>query len=264
VPRRGLLRLLPALTLFVLLPGATYAYDNLVPLARPGPWSGVSELIGYRGRIWFVNSVKFLDHNSADIYSYDPINGKTRYERHLFSQDAGEPVVAGGLLYWPFEDSRFSTGHGEYMVTNDRDWEWRILPNGEVFHVHAIVEHQGALFAATSAWRAGLQRSHDGGMTWRVVYDHPTPPRSVTRITTLATLGNTLYAGLTDYRSQGSKLLKWDAGTLRPVIAWPDGTMVTLLTAYSKCIYGVNSTSEGSAVWRTDGKTARRITELDG
>lgn len=258
------MRLLPALTLFVLLPGATYAYDNLVPLARPSPWAGVSELIGYGGRVWFVNSVKFRDHNSADVYSYDPVGGETRYERHLFSQDAGEPVVAGGLLYWPFEDSRFSTGHGEYMVTNGRDWEWRILPNGAVFHVHAIVEHQGALFAATSAWRAGLQSSQDGGMTWRVVYDHPTPPRSVTRITTLATLGDTLYAGLTDYRSQGSKLLKWDTGTLRPVIAWPDGTMVTSLTAYGKCIYGVNSTSDGNAVWRTDGKTAIRITELDG
>ena len=250
--------------LSALAPAPAHSDEILVPLARPGPWSGVSALIGYDGRIWFVNSVKFRDHNSADVYSYDPVSGETRYERHLFSQDAGEPTVAGGHLYWPFEDSRFSTGHGEYMVTNGRDWEWRLLPRGEVFHIYAMLAHRGALFAATGAWRAGLQRSQDGGRTWRVVYDHPTPPRSVTRITALATLDDTLYAGLTDYRPQGSKLLKWDAGTLRPVIAWPDGTMVTSLTAYGKWIYGVNSTSDGSAAWRTDGKTAKRITELDG
>jgi hypothetical protein len=67
------------------------AGDALVPVARPGPWPGVSGLIGYAGRVWFVNSVKFVDHNSADIYSYDPATGAARYERHLFSQDAGAP-----------------------------------------------------------------------------------------------------------------------------------------------------------------------------
>ncbi len=261
--QRIFLKLLLALALFVLVHKAAHADDNLVSLVRPGPWSGVSELIGYAGRIWFVNSVKFLDHNSADVYSYDPTDGETRYERHLFSQDAGEPAVAGGLLYWPFEDSRFSTGHGEYMVTNGRDWQWRILPDGEVFHVHAMVAHRGTLFAATSAWHAALRRSQDGGITWQVVYDHPTPPRSVSRITTLATLGDTLYAGLTDYRPQGSKLLRWVGDTLRPVVGWPAGTMVTSLTAYSGWLYGVNTTNDGSAVWRTDGKTAQRVTALD-
>jgi len=264
VPRRGLLRLLPALTLFLLLPGATYAYDDLVPLARPGPWAGVSELIGYSGRIWFVNSVKFRDHNSADVYSYDPVGGETRYERHLFSQDAGEPMVAGGLLYWPFEDPRFSTGHGEYMVTNGRDWEWRLLPDGEVFHVHAMIAHGGTLFAATGAWRGGLQRSKDGGITWQMIYDHPTPPRSVSRITALAILADTLYAGLADYRSEGSKLLRLVGDSLRPVVNWPPGTMVTSLTAYRGWLYGVNTTDEGSAVWKTDGNGAQRVTALDG
>ncbi len=259
-----MLKLLLALVLFVLVPKVTHSEDNLVFLVSSGPWSGVSELIGYGGRIWFVSSVKFVDHNSADVYSYDPINGETRYERHLFSQDAGEPAVAGGLLYWPFEDSRFSTGHGEYMVTNGRDWQWRILPDGEVFHVHAMVAYRGTLFAATSAWRAGLQRSQDGGITWQVVYDHPTPPRSASRITTLATLGDTLYAGLTDYRPQGSKLLRWVGDTLKPVVDWPAGTMVTSLTAYSGWLYAVNTTSDGSAVWRTDGRTAQRVTGLDG
>jgi hypothetical protein len=64
-----------------------------------------SRLIGYQDRLWLANSVKGVNHNSADLYSYDPDGGALRYERHLFSQDAGRPVVADGLLYWPFEDA---------------------------------------------------------------------------------------------------------------------------------------------------------------
>lgn len=110
-PRR--IVLIVTLASLVLAPGAVLARAPLVQLAQPGPWSGVSGLIGYGTRLWFVNSVKFVDHNSADVYSYDPRTGDTRYERHLFSQDEGVPAVADGLLFWPFEDPRFSVGHGE-------------------------------------------------------------------------------------------------------------------------------------------------------
>lgn len=79
-------------------------------VARIGPWPVVSNLIAFRGRIWFVNSVTGRNHNSADIYSYAPSNGALRYERHLFSQDAGRPTAGDGWLYWPFEDDRFSLG----------------------------------------------------------------------------------------------------------------------------------------------------------
>lgn len=212
---------LSALVFLSIVPSPAQAVTTLVPLVSPGPWSGVAGLIGYGGRVWFVNSEKFIDHNSADIYSYDPASGVTRFERHLFSQDAGQPTVANGLLYWPFEDARFSTGHGEYMVTNGSEWQWRILPQAEVFHVHALVAHGGALFAATGAWRGGLQLSRDGGITWQVVYDHPTPSGSVSRITSLANLDGALYAGLTDYRPAGGKLLQWTGHTLKPVDGWP-------------------------------------------
>ncbi|MDH3443573.1 MAG: hypothetical protein OEN50_06605 [Deltaproteobacteria bacterium] len=237
--------------------------EKLVPLSSPGPWSGVSGIIGYGGKIWFVNSNQFVDHNSADIYSYDPATGNSRYEKHLFSQDAGRPAVANGLLYWPFEDARFSAGRGEYMVTNGRHWRWRIVPEGQVFHIHAMLNHHGGLYAATGAWRAGLQYSHDG-RNWRVLYDHPTPPRRVTRITTLAALGDTLYAGLTDYRPQGKKLLRWDGRSFQPVKSWPPGTMVTALTRGLGWLYGVNVTTEGSALWRTNGDQSERISAFDG
>ncbi len=69
-------------------------------LARIGPWPVASRPIGFDGRIWFANSVKAVNHNSADIYSYDPRSGALRLERHLFSQDAGQPLAWNGLLYW--------------------------------------------------------------------------------------------------------------------------------------------------------------------
>ena len=92
-------------TLFALLLllnayGSALATESLAILSQPGPWSAVSQLIGYNGRVWFVNSNKYPNHNSADLYSYDPSSGATRYEKHLFSQDAGHPVVYGNLLYF--------------------------------------------------------------------------------------------------------------------------------------------------------------------
>jgi hypothetical protein len=211
-----------------------------------------------------VNSVKVADHNSADVYSYDPATGQARYERHLFSQDAGDPVVHHGLLYWPFEDPRFSTGHGEYMVTNGRDWRWRMLPDGEVFHVHAMVSDGHSLFAANSGWRASLQRSDDDGRSWRMVYEHPTPAGRVTRITSLAVLHRRLYVGLTAPDESGPKLLHLIDGGLQPVLGWPAGEMTASLKAYRGWVYGVNHAGRASALWRTDATRVERVHALDG
>lgn len=153
-----------------------------------------------------------------------------------------------GLLYWPFEDPRFSAGHGEYGVTNGREWRWRLLPNGEVFHVHAMATSGTALFAATSAWRAGLQRSDDGGNSWRIVYEHPTPGGRVSRFTSLAVLHGRLYAGLTAFDEEGPKLLGMAGGTLERVSGWPPGQMTTALRAYRGWLYGVNRAADGGAV----------------
>lgn len=100
-------------------------------LAQPGPWRDVTHLIAYGDRLWFANSIAGTNHNAADIYSYDPETQVTRYEQHLFSQGAGTPMVSEGLLYWPFEDPRFSADLGEYMFTNGQQWQWRVLPEGE-------------------------------------------------------------------------------------------------------------------------------------
>ncbi|MEE8226845.1 MAG: PQQ-binding-like beta-propeller repeat protein [Kiloniellales bacterium] len=238
-------------------PGA--AQERLALLAQPGPWSAVSGLVGYGERLWLVNSVLFVNHNSADIYSFDPKTGVVRYEAHLFSQGAGQPAVADGLLYWPFEDARSSVGRGEFMVTDGRRWAWHFLPQGQVFHVHAMIAHEGAIYAATSAWRAGVQRSDDGGRTWRVHYEHPSAPRTVSRFTTLAAFGGELYAGLTAWREKGVKLYRLTGNGAVPATAWPEGQAVTALAAYAGWLYGVNHGTAGSVLWRTNGAIAEPI-----
>ena len=236
----------------------------LIVLSRPGIWESVSQMIGFMGRLWFVNSVKFRNHNSADIYSYDPVSGDTRYERHLFSQDAGDPVVSNGLLYWPFEDARFSAGRGEYAVTNGQLWQWRLLRDGEVFHVHAMAGRGTTLFAATSAWRGGLQRSENGGASWKIIYDHATPAGRVSRVTSLALLGDALYAGLTSYTDEGGKLFRLENGTLAAVQKWPRGQRSTALHARAGWLYAVNDDGAASRVWRTDGTRVEAVAGLDG
>jgi formylglycine-generating enzyme required for sulfatase activity len=236
----------------------------LVMLSQPGPWAGVSGIIGFRGRVWFVNSVKFRNHNSADIYSYDPVSGETRYERHLFSQDAGDPVVAEGILYWPFEDARFSAGRGEYALTDGERWQWHLLPQGEVFHLHGMAAHKDTLYAATSAWRGGLQRSTDRGKTWTIVYDHPTPEKRVSRFTSLAVLDGALYAGLTSYTQAGPKLFRFNGTTLSPVHDWPPGDRTDALQVHAGWLYGVNDQDQERQIWRTNGVVAEQVTGLEG
>ncbi len=261
----GVVRVLVLVGVFAGLPGGLAgAAESLVLLARPGPWSAVSGLIGYGGRLWFVNGVLFVNHNSADVYTYDPATGAARHETHLFSQNAGDPTVAGGLLYWPFEDPRSSTGRGEFMVTDGEQWSWHLLPEGQAFHVHAMLSHENTLYAATSAWRAGLQRSDDGGRTWRILYDHTQAPGTVSRFTTLATLGGRLYAGLTNWSRFGIKLFRVGQEGVAPVVTWPEGLAVTALTAFQGWLYGVQHGESESVLWRTDGDRAQSITGFEG
>lgn len=251
---------------FVLPLGARASAEDtpLVLLSTPGVWEGVSQLVGFGGRLWFVNSVKFRNHNSADIYSYDPTAGESRYERHLFSQDAGDPVVSNGLLYWPFEDARFSAGRGEYAVTNGDLWQWRVLPEGQVFHVHAMAASVNTLFAATSAWRGGLQRSDDAGASWRIVHDYPTPAGRVSRFTALAFLDDILYAGLTSHVDKSSKLYRLETDALVAVGGWPGGRRSTALRAHAGWLYAINDDGDERKVWRTDGLRVEPVSGLDG
>lgn len=261
--RSGLLLAIHIVMISVAVSSAAKA-DQLVLLAQPGPWSGVSNLIAYDERIWFVNSVKYVNHNSADVYTYDPANGETRYEAHLFSQDAGHAFVADGLLYWPFEDPRFTVGLGEYMVTDGREWRWHTLPEGRSFHVHAMAALNGKLYAAISAWRGKLLVSDDDGGNWRIIYDHPTAESRVTRITALAAYNGTLYAGLTDRSGSGPRLLRLENDTLVPVAGWPDGLRTTVMTEHDGWLYANSLGETESSLWRTDGQSVEEVPEMRG
>ena len=263
-PASGVLKLLVLMSL--LCPSVAARNDDFEPLsllAQPGPWSDVSRLVSYREQVWFVNSVKFVNHNSADVYSFDPRTRMTRYRRHLFSQDAGQPVVHDDLLYWPFEDARFSAGRGELMVTNGADWRWHEIRQGLAFHTHAIHVVDDTLYAATSGWKAQLHRFDKETKQWRMFYEHPTAARRVSRITSLASLDGKLYAGLTSRTQSGPKLLVAKDGEVFPLPGWPPGTGVSAVQQFGDWIYAVNRSAQGVRVWRTDGVRVEPVHEFD-
>lgn len=240
------------------------AFSSLVPVARVGPWPAISALIGYGDRLWFVNSVKFADHNSADVYSFDPRSGEVRYERHLFSQDAGRPAVAGGLMFWPFEDARFSTGRGEFVVSNGRDWQWRSIPFAPIPHVHAMLAHDDDVYAGTGGFTAALYRSADRGLTWQPVYEHRNVPGSFSRLISLAVLRGRIYAGLDAAAEPGVKLRRLDGGRLTDVSGWPQGASADALTSFRGHLYAVHQGEHSPALWRTDGRVSAPVSALAG
>jgi hypothetical protein len=219
----------------------------------------VDAIIGYGQRVWFANSELFRNHNAADIYSYDPATGALRYERALFSQGAGRPLVAEGLLYWPFEDPRFSADRAEFAVTNGANWAWRVLPEVEAFHLHAMAAHNGKLYAASSAWRASLQVSADNGATWQLLYDHPTPKGQVSRITSFAAFQGHLYAGLTQRRALGQRILTLTDEGVVPASGWPDAYVASDLVAYSGHLFAVLQDDSGRRLWHSDGSPATPV-----
>lgn len=201
--------------------------------------------------------MKARNHNSADIYSFDPARGELRYERHLFSQDAGRPLVADGLLYWPFEDGRVSLGWGDFMVTDGERWHLRTVPSAEIFHVHAMVQFGDRLVAATSAWRAGLQVSDDGGRTWQALYDHPTPERRVSRITELIEVNGRALAYLIERDRR--RVLVFDGDTVTELAGWPKDTPLRGWARLGDWVYGLVEAEDGTAVWRSDGTAVEQV-----
>ncbi len=244
---------------------AAMAQEPLPVLARVGPWPEASNLVGYQGRLWLANSVKWKNHNSADIYAYDPGTGDLRYERHLFSQDAGRPASLDGLLYWPFEDNRFSNGWGQFMVTNGTNWRFRTIPTGQIFHSHALDVMGQRLIAATSAWRAGLDVSDDRGVTWRRIYEHPTPKRRVSRIVDLFVLGDRVIGPLLG--PKGRRLIVAQDETVFDLPDWPRNRPLFGAAVFKGWFYalvgglagGLADGDAGTSVWRSDGRRSERV-----
>ncbi|MGI9463683.1 MAG: hypothetical protein ACR2OM_07080 [Aestuariivirgaceae bacterium] len=266
--RIQMLTLPPRLTvLFLILTGLVHflaapvvsAQQRLDVLAEVGPWPVASNLIVYRGRLWFSNSVKGRNHNSADIWSLDPKTGNVRYERHLFSQDAGRPLIFNGLLYWPHEDPRISLGHGIVSVTNGSEWRELDISTAMMFHVHELVDWGGSMVAVTSAWRAGLQVSDDGGASWSQFYDHATAPRRTSRLQSATVLGGRLYFRLSD--PSGTRLVAFKEGRPVAIDGWPKQHF-RALTAYRGAVFAIVGKGNSATLWRSSGRRSEPVTGI--
>ncbi len=245
--------------LCLLNPTSAEARQRLEVLARVGPWPVAANLVAYRGRLWFSTSVKGRNHNSADIWSLDPATGDVRYERHLFSQDAGRPLVFNGLLYWPYEDPRVSLGYGAIAVTNGSQWRELSINTARIFHVHSLIDWGGTLVAVTSAWRAGLQVSDDGGASWSQFYDHPTPPKRIARLKSAAVLRGRLYFRLRD--PAGTRLVRFAEGSLDTIADWPEMSFHSL-TVHHGALYGIVGKRASAKLWRRIGRKSEMVTGL--
>lgn len=236
----------------------------LVELARVGPWSAVSGLIGYRSRLWLVNSVKFKDHNSADIYSFDVDSNTLRYERHMFSQDTAPPIIFKDILYWPFEDGRASMGRGEFMFTNGMDWRWQVIPKAQAFHVHTMLGHNNALYAGTGAFHANLYVSLDRGLNWQHILQSKDKDGSFSRLVSLARFKGALYAGFYSSAEPGVKLRRLEGGKLVKVKGWPESDETHGLTAWRGWLYAIQEVGGVRSIVRTDGKRIEEVPGLAG
>ncbi|MDP6122216.1 MAG: hypothetical protein QF450_12590 [Rhodospirillales bacterium] len=86
---KATIRILVVLSAVAVGTAPSAAEETLDIIARVGPWPHLSNIAGYGGRLWLVNSVKFRNHNSADVYSYDPATSRVRYEHHAASAKTG-------------------------------------------------------------------------------------------------------------------------------------------------------------------------------
>lgn len=231
------------------------APEPLALLARTGPWPVNSAPIGFGGAIWFANSVKWVNHNSADIWRFDPATGRARYERGLFSQDVGPPLIHRGNLYWPFEDGRAGS-LGVAAATDGRRWEEALIPGFPAFHLHALAEWRGGLAAVTGAINGGLHLSDDGGRTWRTLIDLPPRVGRFVRLDGAAAARGRLYLRLDE--ADGASLVEYRRGALHPLPGWPKTRWQGEPVALQGGVAALSSDSDAPILW-FDGAQTRAI-----
>lgn len=248
-----------ALSLMLLLGPLPSVAAELGVLARPGPWPVADRLIVYRGRIWFSTAVKGVDHNSADIWSLDPASRKLRFERYLFSQDTGHPIVHQNLLYWPHEDMRIGLGAGIISVTNGQEWRDLVVSaDDHMMHTHATAEWQGKLVAAMAGWNSVLAVSEDAGESWRPLVNDAPKTGSFHRYNDIAALGNRLF--VRHWQTTGLSLAEYRNGRVMPVDGWPGNRYFSRFTPFAGALYTLVDDDSGKAeLWRIDGQGPARI-----
>ena len=191
--------------------------DDLETLAEVGPWPAVTGLIGYNGRLWFANAVRYPDHNSADVYSLDPARrrGALRASpvqpgrRPSCDRERLAVLAVRGCAHQSrlgpirgHQRCRLALGccgaHGADLP--------RPCPGGARRHA----DRRGI------GLRAGLHESPDFGQRWRQVYDRPTPERRVSRIVELVPHNGALYGSGVDRLAEG--LVFRCSGSMAPIL----------------------------------------------
>ncbi len=240
------------------MPVASAQAEELAIIARPGNWPVADRLIPFQNRIWFATAVKGVDHNSADIWSFDPASDELRFEHFLFSQDAGHPAVHDSLLYWPHEDMRIGLGMGAVSVTNGRDWQNLFLPsNSYMMHTHAVTSWNDRLVAAMAGWNSVLAASSDGGKSWQQLIDAPPSTGSFHRYNNVVSLDERLF--VRHWQDTGTTLKEFRDGELHPVKGWPRNRHFSQLTVFQNALYAlVDSNENTTELWRLDSDGAQQ------
>lgn len=255
--------LLSGLLLFGVLTPLVANAQEITRVAQLPAWPGVSQIIAYDQRIWFVNSEPYKDTNVADIYSYSPATEAVSYERSLFSQDTGTPVVYQGLLYWPFEDPRRSAGSGEFVVTDGSNWEWDAMQVGSVMHVHAMNVCDNQLVAVTGSWTGQLQRQSTPD-NWQVQYDYPSGAASFSRLVNVSEFNGDCIVGASANRKVEPKLFKIDGDITTPLQGWPASDRVDALTVHKDTLFAFADTGNNRKLLEFNGQSTRTIKLPDG
>ena len=189
----------------------------------------------------------------------DPQTGEKRLERNLFSQDAGEPLVYKGLLYWPLEDALLANGKGEVSATDGENWGSYNIDSALMYHTSELHLWQGDLLAITGARHAGMQLSRDNGKSWEELYNHPAPDRRIARIKDLVMLNGVAYAALRDKKIQ--RPARWTGQQFETAKTW--NLPVRSLTAFNGSLYMIVGRAKERQIWKYDGKEATRVSHAN-
>jgi len=233
---------------------------QLEVLAQVGPWPVASRLIAYKGRLWFASSVKGVNHNSADIWSLDLATSDLRFERSLFSQDAGVPVVYQGLLYWPFEDALLSFGDGIIEATDGEAWQSFTIPGEPIYHTSEAIVEGDDLLVVAAAGDSGIYRSVDLGQNWVREVRHTAPPRKIARLKELTAFDDSIYAILRDGKKR--RLARWSGekgDRFEDILPWPRYEYINGLTVHKERLFALVKRGAEREIWLHDGTTSYRV-----
>ena len=189
--------------------------------------------------------------------------GQVRYERSLFSQDTGNPVVYKGLLHWPFEDPRRSAGTGEYAITDGTDWRWRSMQSGSVMHVHAMNVCNERLVAVTGSWTGQLHEQQPDG-DWNLQYEVPAGDAPFSRLVSVQPFNDQCAVGAAISGESAVRLFSVQGAAAKAFSNWPSSNRVDVITHHQGAIFAFADTRNVRELLWFNGEKTERIELPEG